>query len=415
LCFLCAAQPSHAAAPDLEKYLENGKLADGIGEYEKHLKQDGNDHEARFGLGVMQFLKSVEGLAQDHYRYGLMNHRIREIPILRLSVPLNAKPEEISYQKARESLQSFVDDLEAAEKTLAQVDTSNVKLPVHFCKIRLDLNGDGKTDDSERFWSIYANFNRRANQENGENFVIAFDGGDVHWLRGYCHLLMGMGEFVLAHDWEDQFERTEHLFYPVVKTKYSQLQADGVVDFNGFHLHKILDLIALINTINYEVVAPEKMKATLSHLEEMAAQSHLSWKRIRAETDDDHEWLPNPKQTGVIPGVTITEEMIDAWEETMTEMQAIFKGEKLLPYWRGAGTGIDFNNVAYSQTVGINLRRVFTEPTRFDLVLWIQGTAATPYLESYQKSGKPPVDGAVFDRMVRVFQGEFIGFAIWFN
>ena len=107
--------------------------------------------------------------------------------------------------------------------------------------------------------------------------------------------------------------------------------------------------------------------------------------------------------------------MIAAWEETMTEMQSIFKGDKLLPYWRGAGTGINFNDVTYNQIYGINLRRVFTEPTRLDLILWVQGTAATPYLESYEKMSKPPVDGEVFERMVRVFQGEFIGFAIWFN
>jgi hypothetical protein len=28
--------------------------------------------------------------------------------------------------------------------------------------------------------------------------------------------------------------------------------------------------------------------------------------RELAETDDDHEWIPNPKQTGAIPGVTVT-------------------------------------------------------------------------------------------------------------
>jgi len=31
---------------------------------------------------------------------------------------------------------------------------------------------------------------------------------------------------------------------------------------------------------------------------------------------------------------------------------------------------------------GVNLRRVFTEPREFDLVLWVQGTAAVPYLEA---------------------------------
>ena len=287
ICLLMSPERAHAEAPDLDQYLETGKLSEGITDFEKHLNQDGNDHEARFGLGVLQFLKSIEGLAQDHYRYGLMSHRLREVPILRLSVPLNENPEQISYQKAREALQDFVDDLEKAEKTLARVDTSNVKLPIHFGKVRLDLNGDGNADDNERFWKIYANFNRRVNQENGENFVIVFDGGDVHWLRGYCHLLMGMGEVILAHDWEDQFERTAHLFYPFVKSSHPQLQAEGTGMFNGFHIHNVLDVVAFFHLIDFEVVAPEKMKAALGHLEEMAAQSHLSWKRIRVEKDDD--------------------------------------------------------------------------------------------------------------------------------
>jgi hypothetical protein len=408
--FLFSAVSAQADGPVLSKYLETGTLSAGISDLEKHLQQNGNDHQARFGLGVMQFLHAVEGLAQDHYRYGLLSERTDDIPLLRLPVPPNKNPQQISYEKAREALQDFVDDLAAVLKTLSQVDPSDVKLPIHFGRIRLDLNGDGQADESERFWKIYASFNRRVNEENGEKFAIVFDGGDVHWLRGYCHLLMAMGEVVLAHDWEDLFERTAHVVYPKVQSQYALLQAEGDNDWSIF-----LDAIAFIHLINFEVVAPEKLKSALAHLDEMTVQSRLSWKLIRAETDNDREWLPNPSQTGVIPNVKVTEVMISSWEETMAEMQAIFEGRKLLPYWRGAGTVFEFGDVTYNPTLGINLRRVFTEPTRLDLVLWLQGTAATPYLESYEKSGKPPVDGEVFDRMVRVFQGEFIGFAIWFN
>ena len=59
---------------------------------------------------------------------------------------------------------------------------------------------------------------------------------------------------------------------------------------------------------------------------------------------------------------------------------------------------------------GINLRRVFTEPRAFDLVLWVQGTAAHPYLEK-----GPLSTPEVWARFNRLFQGEFIGFALWFN
>ncbi|MHB2020064.1 MAG: hypothetical protein ACYCW6_24265 [Candidatus Xenobia bacterium] len=62
------------------------------------------------------------------------------------------------------------------------------------------------------------------------------------------------------------------------------------------------------------------------------------------------------------------------------------------------------------ETRGVNLRRVFTEPTTLDAVLWLQGTAATPYLEN-----GPMTRPEVWQRLVRVFQGNFPGFAIWFN
>ena len=77
---------------------------------------------------------------------------------------------------------------------------------------------------------------------------------------------------------------------------------------------------------------------------------------------------------------------------------AILKGEKLVPHWR------------VHDGRGINLRRVFTEPTRFDLVLWIQGSATKPYLERGTLT-KP----AFWRRMQRTFRGNFLGFAIWFN
>ena len=103
----------------------------------------------------------------------------------------------------------------------------------------------------------------------------------------------------------------------------------------------------------------------------MLALSRESWKFYLAEDDNDHEWIPNPKQTGVIPGVTVTEEMVKGWTITfLDEADEILAGRKLIPFWRDAGGR------------GINLRRVFVEPRDFDLVLWVQGTAAAPYLEA---------------------------------
>ncbi len=119
---------------------------------------------------------------------------------------------------------------------------------------------------------------------------------------------------------------------------------------------------------------------------------------ITAETDDDHEWIPNPRQTGVVPGVKVTDEMVKGWTTFLDEADDLLEGRKLVPFWREAGGR------------GVNLKRIFTEPMEFDLVLWVQGTAAFPYLEEGNVT-KPEI----WQRLQRIFQGEFIGFAIWFN
>ena len=97
------------------------------------------------------------------------------------------------------------------------------------------------------------------------------------------------------------------------------------------------------------------MASALHHLESVVDLSRENWRRILAETDNGREWLPNPRQTGAIPGLAVTQPRIDAWMLFLDEFGAMLKGEKLMPHWRLAQ--------------GVNLRRVFLEPRLFDLVL----------------------------------------------
>lgn len=146
------------------------------------------------------------------------------------------------------------------------------------------------------------------------------------------------------------------------------------------------------------------MADSLHHFEKMMAQNKLMWKYILAETDDDHEWIPNPKQTGVIPNVQVTEEMVASFSGLMKTVDDLLAGKRLIAFWRGN----DSNDCKLGR--GVNLRRVFLEPQTFDLVLWVQGPAAAPYLER----GKT-VDGKLWRDLQRDFGGQFPGFAVWFN
>lgn len=89
-------------------------------------------------------------------------------------------------------------------------------------------------------------------------------------------------------------------------------------------------------------------------------------------------------------------DQIVAWMEVLDEVEALLDGTKLMPHWR-------FNK-------GVNMRRVFDEPTPFDLILWITGPSAFPYLED-----GPVLTSRRWNDIIRAFDGQFGSYAIWFN
>ncbi len=143
---------------------------------------------------------------------------------------------------------------------------------------------------------------------------------------------------------------------------------------------------------------PARMAKALQHFQAVTVLSRQSWKLILAETDRDREWLPNPNQTAVIPNVRVTQPMVESWLAFLDEADDLLAGKKLVPFWRSG------------EARGVNLNQVFTQPRRTDVVLWIQGTAAAPYLE-LSKVTQPQL----WQRLRETFGGQLFGFAAWFN
>jgi hypothetical protein len=402
-----ASRPATAAddeTPLAERYLVEGKLADGEKVLAAELEKDPKDAQARFGLGVTQFLRGVERMAQAFHRFGLKDDSFSGIPFLRLTVPRNAAPEPIRYEDLRAVFRDFVADTARAEATLAKFDDDGVKLPIHFGRVRLDLDGDGRATDEEALWRIYDRLvNRgggpgRIDPDAARAFLIAFDRGDVAWLRGYCHLLMALAEVYLAHDARALFDHSAHLVFSRPETPFPFLKGRKA-DEAGFSFELVVDWIAAIHMIRLPVEDPKRMASALAHLEAMVRLSRESWSHYLKETDDDHEWIPNPKQHTVMPNGEMTDAMVKDWLAVLDEVEAILAGKRLIPFWRDAGDGR-----------GVNLRRAFTEPRGFDLVLWAQGTAAAPYLEQ-----GPLTDPALWRRINQSYRGQLLGFAAWFN
>ena len=402
---LCLVSISHAETPaeSTEKFLREGKLAEGEKALAEIVAMHPNDGEALFGLGMIQFVRAVEHLVQSFHRYGIRESEFaRALPFERLPIPANSSPEVMRYSDRKAIMKLLNDDLMRAEATLGKIGKKDIRLPIHFGQIRLDLNHDGQAQGDETLWKIYSQLNLAVRdnptEEASKSFVISFDRADVAWLRGYCHLLMAVCEATLAYDFHELFDYTGPLFYPKSETSFPFLQRGIDQHTPDFDFENILDAVVMIHMFRMPVAEPQRMKSALTHLESVITLSRESWSFIMAETDDDHEWIPNPKQHSVMPGGTVTDDMVKGWMEFLNEAETILKGKQLVPFWRRR------------EDRGVNLRRVFTEPKTFDLVLWLQGTAAVPYLEKGPKS-KPET----WARFNTLFRGQFVLFGFWFN
>jgi len=394
LATLASAQTTQPA-DRIDDLFINGTIANAEAELSKMLKADPKDDHARFGLGVAQFLRGVERLLGSLNEFGFPRPNAGLGMTLGLQAAnQNAEPKVVTAADVRAILTAWSENLATAEKTLADIHDPNVKFPLHFALVRLNID---RSANSEALFKLYVRLSRNSiGEDEVTNFMIAFDAADAEWLRGYCHLLMGMLDFLLAHDGGELFDRTAQVFFPRPKSPFPFLNSgDRVFDMGGVD---IADVVAFVHLINLPVIEPKRMTSSLEHLQGMVACSRRMWKLALAETDNDHEWIPNPRQDCVFPGIHVTKEMVAAWQSFLDEADAILAGKKLIPFWRG------------NDNRGVNLRRFFTEPTRFDLVLWVQGSAAAPYLEEGQLTTKE-----TWTRLMRVFQGDFIGFAIWFN
>jgi hypothetical protein len=354
--------------------------------------------KAGAGLGMAQFTTAVEHLGQSFYRYGLAapNRNMMMFPVMRMPVPVNPNPEKIDYLAFRKILETLVVDLDAAEASMAKLEDTDFKVPLDLAAVHFDFDSDGKTSPAETLPAVMAAMmDPRGSNPTPPSLKVNFDTADIYWLRGYDRFISAFAQFLLAHDFEQAFNSTFHVFFPNAGLPIGEkLNANHSV--GPYVDDEIGDAIALIHLMNWPVVEGARLSDVRTRLYNMATLSPKSWTAARRETDNDLEWLPNAKQTGGITQAKITDEQIDGWITVMNEFASVLDGKQLMPHWR-------FDR-------GINVKRFFAESKRFDFVLLIAGTDAVNYLENGPVSTRTR-----WNEMMRTFEGNFLGYALWFN
>lgn len=433
LAVLALPSPGHAGeAGDLtRRHLYEGTLAAGL-EALSPLEAAG-DPEARFGAGLLTFVQAVEHFAQALYRHGLAAPEAGMMgPPLLLPVPPNTSPEPLDYQKVRGVLDVLVSDMDAARALLDKAgEQGDYVVPLDLLKFRIDINADGRSDENESVGSVITRAfgsdpaafapqpplepppeeNDNADKAGGiaqpaapeagagpapEEAIIGFDRADAIWLAGYSQVFAAQADFLLAHDFEITVNATFHRLFPRAGLPMQEYTDQGVLMLDPASDNAIADFIAAIHTINWPVVEPDRLKRVLARFQAITQLSRRNWEAILAETDDNKELVPSPKQVSLVPEARVTDEVIAAWMETLDTADKILAGELLVPHWR------------FKQ--GFDLRAYFETATHTDFVMLLTGYDATAFI----KDG-PVATAESFAAANRVFGDDFLGYAFWFN
>jgi hypothetical protein len=364
------------------------------------------DPLAAYAAGSLEFFVALEKLAAGLHRHGFESPQSFMLPLMRLPVPDNPNPEPLTYEQFRAILVGFRDRLERSAATLGSVPAdADIGMVLDLTHVGIDLNEDGAITPDESMAAIMASLSRGGSAPDGAApaLTFRFDRADGYWLQGYAEFLMAQADFWLAHDFRSTFDGSFHMLFPRAKLPLQDILVPPSSDMGSSIFTsewRIADFISLVHLVNWPVVEPERRQAARRHLLEMIRLSREDWKAIRAETDNDREWLPGPQQKGENPltGLEVGEEQVEAWLATLTMAEDLLEGRLLLPHFRITGKGI-------------NMKRFFDEPKPFDLVLSITGPAIAPYLES----GKI-LTSDEFNQIQRQFGGSgFLTFALWFN
>ncbi|MBZ9853366.1 hypothetical protein LB566_06120 [Mesorhizobium sp. CA13] len=364
------------------------------------------DPASAYAAGAGEFFSALELLASGLHRHGFESPRSFMLPLMRLPVPENPNPEPLSYEQFRAILVAFRDRLEKSAATLGSVPAgADIGIVIDLTHVGIDLDEDGTIAPDESMAAIMASLSRGGvtPDDAGPALTFRFDRADGYWLQGYAEFLMAQADFWLAHDFRSTFDGSFHMLFPRAKLPLQDILVPPAGDMGSSIFSsewRIADFISLVHLVNWPVVEPERRQAARRHLLEMIRLSREDWKAIRAETDNDREWLPGPHQKGENPltGLEVGEQQVAAWLATLTMAEDLLEGRVLLPHFRITGKGI-------------NMKRFFDEPKPFDLVLSITGPAIAPYLES-----GTILTSDDFDQIQSEFGGGgFLTFALWFN
>ncbi len=323
----------------------------------------------RFALGGVRFLRAVEGALQLRWQTGL-SEQLTMMPLLRLPIPENPTPSPFDPAAIASLFTNVGTGMEAARAALADIPpNADFGIEINLADLWFDINANTSRDAGEDMLSVAGpmilGWAWDSRDPASPAPVIRFDGADAAWLSAYTHLLGGLSDIILAYDPTAPITRVTDARSAM--SSLGQLTPDPLFGMGGGASLDAVDYIAIVVATLNQAPDAARMASARTHLLSMVADNRRFWAEVATETDNEKEWLPNDRQKSAL-GVDLPPGTGPLWLGVLADFEALLTGEKLVPYWRITGPA------------GVDVAAMFTDPRPVDLIAWIQGEGAVPYL-----------------------------------
>ncbi len=129
--------------------------------------------------------------------------------------------------------------------------------------------------------------------------MYRYDLGDVHWARAFVNFQIAALNIVMAYDWSE--------INRIIREGFSRT------------------LEIRMRLLDKDIIAKAR-KQILTGID-CAERSRLSY---LAETDDEREWIPNPRQKDHPMPLPVDDELYKTWEGVLGDLRKLVKGEECL-------------------------------------------------------------------------------------
>ena len=207
----------------------------------------------------------------------------------------------INHRYMRSSLEQTAQELAAVDRDLAAADHPDLSLELCLACWEVDWNHNGRVDRADRLlFQIERDADGKPIPEDDPRRkpTFRFDHGDVAWARAFINFQRGALELALAYRWTE----LDRLFRMVRSGDKP--------------------------TITLRIEKRSRVAAARARFLEALEQADRCREAYLAETDDDREWVPNPRQKSHPLPLPVDEALYTTWRDLVRDLRELVRGRE---------------------------------------------------------------------------------------